>query len=108
MNEAEFRSAKLGCHGAQRSRSTNPLSESWDGEDGRCRAALSIAAVHGPQEAHRKLAPRKLHIPPYRRQPAHNTASNRVQTATMARKSVIDASAIASSTTDFTMTVVPF
>jgi hypothetical protein len=49
-----------------------------------------------------------LRFRPTRWQCTHNTPSTCVQTATMAKKSVIDASAIASSTTDFTMTVLPF
>lgn len=113
VNEAEFRSAKLGSHGAQRSRSTNAstnaFNDSLSGEDERWRVALSTAALRGPQEPHRKLCrAQKLRDGPTRRALPHNTPSTWVQTATMARKSEIDASAIASSTTDFTMTVLPF
>src|ERR1700722_12436279 len=46
-------------------RSTTAFNDSLGGEDGRWRAALSTAAVHGPQEAHRKLCrARKLRFHP--------------------------------------------
>jgi hypothetical protein len=85
-------------------RSRNAFNDSLGAEDERWQATLSTTALHGPQAAHRNFGSRPIG----RDIPHHNTPKTCVQTATMARKSVTDASAAASSTTDFIMTISRF